>query len=263
MEMEIVEDAAVIETAAEIMTRPQTHLTETELLLKMGVERNIDGANLEILIRLKNQEKAQFNKEQFEIDFSKMKSELPVIEKTAEARDANEKVMYKFAPLEDIQQACDPIISKYRFAYHWEESYIPETKSKRVTFFLTNHNHTQTNYFDVPDIEGNKMINPIQIAGIKSSYGKRYTFTAGLGVVLKGEDDDATSFTIDEMKKYAPEIVAFDECETEAQLRKYWGYVWKDEKYTLDDRRSLGVLKDIRKEEIKKESATTKKEVKK
>ena len=35
------------------------------------------------------------------------------------------------------------------------------------------------------------MQNAIQIAGAQSTYGRRYTFVAGFGIVLEGEDSDA------------------------------------------------------------------------
>ena len=48
-------------------------------------------------------------------------------------------------------------------------------------------------------------MNPVQTAGAMSTYGRRYTFIAGFGVVIEDEDTDAT---FDDGVKYADYINA-------------------------------------------------------
>ena len=230
-EMEIVNEDKELD-----VSRPKDLAVQSETgkLLQMAVDKDLDVEKLEKLIDLKNREMERECKQDFEQHFSVMKSKLPVIKKTAAATDDNNNVMYKFAPLEELQEKCDPIITEHGFSYHWEESYIQETQSKRVTFFLSGYGYTRSNYFDVPDIPGNKRTNPIQVAGIKSSYGKRYTYTSGLGLVITGEDDDANALTFADAIEYADQIVWIKTCKTSEDLKGVWSKIYAELKKNND-----------------------------
>ena len=192
--------------------------SESGLLLQMAIDKDLDVDKLEKLIDLKVKEEERLCKKDFELHFSEMKAELPVIEKSKEVKDDKGNHMYNFAPLAEIQSLCDPIIASYKFGYYWDESYIPETKSKRVTFYLSGYGYTKSNYFDVPDIQSNKWANPIQTGGIKSSYGKRYTFESGLGLIVKGIDTDGVHLTFNDGVEYAEQIVWLKSCTTREDL---------------------------------------------
>lgn len=202
--------------------------SESAALLKLAIDKDLDVDKLEKLIDLKVREEARQCKKDFELHFSKMKAELPIIEKTEEVTDDKGNHMYNFAPLAEIQTLCDPTIAKYKFSYYWDESYISETKSKRVTFYLSGYGHTKSNYFDVADIQSNKWANAIQTGGIKSSYGNRYTFCSGLGLIIKGVDTDGIHLTFDDGVQYSKQVDQINNCNTKEELIETWKSVWKN-----------------------------------
>ena len=213
----------------------QPELSETGMLLQMAMkESDIDIDKFKLILELKNQEEDRKCQKEFENAFALMKSELPVIEKGTKALDKEGKVMYRFAPLEDLQEACDPVLSKYKFSYHWEESFVESTKSKRVTFFLSGYGHTRSNYFDSAEIAINKYANAIQTAGIQASFGKRYSLQSGLGLIVKGIDDDAVSLTFNDAVEYSQQISWLKSATTQKDLKDVWGRLYQDLKKSGD-----------------------------
>lgn len=231
MEMEVVNDDKELE-----VSRPKDLAiqSETGALLKMAVDKDLDIGKLEKLIELKNREEERACKRDFELHFTQMKAELPIIEKDTEAKDQNGKTMYKFAKLESLQEACDPIITTHGFCYHWDESHVEATKSKRITFFLSGYGHTRSNYFDSPEIPSNKFANAIQTAGIQASFGKRYSMIEGLGLIVKGVDNDANHLTFNDAIEYADQIVWLKSCNTPEDLKGVWSKIYQELKKNND-----------------------------
>lgn len=161
-------------------TAPATR--EDALLAKV-----LESGNIEILerfIALRKSEEERQARLAFEEAFSRMRAELPGIAKKKD----NGATKSKYAPIEDIQRACDPVIHKHGFSYSWREEAIPD--GKRVILDISGFGHTKSNYFDCPKIVTNAAQNAIQAAGAMSTYGRRYTFIAGFGVIIEGEDSD-------------------------------------------------------------------------
>jgi len=155
----------------------------TDKMLALILEKN----NIEVFreyIALRNAEEDRRARIAFEEHFSKMRAELPGVAKKKD----NGATKSKYAPVEDIQRACDPVIHAHGFSYSWREEAIPE--GKRVWMDISGYGHTRSNFFDCPKISGNNAQNPIQVAGAMSTYGRRYTFISGFGIIVEGEDSD-------------------------------------------------------------------------
>lgn len=168
---------------------------------------------IEKLIGMKNAEEDRQAKLAFETAFAKMRAELPAIPKSKEVKRTNGQHMYNYAPLEDIQKLCDPVLRAHGFAYAWREEAIPD--GKRVWFDLFGHGHTRSNFFDAPLLgakmssTGGEIANAVQTARMTSSYAKRNSMVDGLGLVIEDEDDDASTLDIDaELKATLAEIEA-------------------------------------------------------
>lgn len=168
---------------------------------------------IEKLIAMKNSEEDRQSKIAFEDAFAHMKAELPTIQKSKEVKRAGGQHMYNYAPLEDIQKVCDPILRNHGFAYAWREEAIAD--GKRVWFDLFGHGHTRSNFFDAPLLaekksnSGGEIVNAVQAARMTSSYAKRNSMVDGLGLVIEDEDNDASTLDIDEeLKKTLAEIEA-------------------------------------------------------
>lgn len=166
------------------------------------LEKVLESGNIEVLkefIALRAQEEARQARIAFEEHFARMRAELPRIQKSKDV-EIRGKRAYSYAPIEDIQKTCDPIIFKHGFTYSWREEAIPE--GKRVWLDIMGYGHTKSNYFDSPRLdpitsrEGFNVTNVVQMAGQMSTYGKRYSFVSGFGLIVEGEDDDGQTIEV-------------------------------------------------------------------
>jgi hypothetical protein len=153
-------------------------------------------ALMEKLIAMKYADEDRQARLAFETAFAKMRASLPSIKKSKEVKTSAGKHMYDYAPLEEIQKTCDPILQAHGFSYSWREEAIEG--GKRVWFDLFAHGHTKSNCFDAPLLgakqsnSGGEIVNAVQAARMTSSYAKRNSMVDGLGLIIEDEDNDAT-----------------------------------------------------------------------
>jgi hypothetical protein len=154
------------------------------------------------LIAMRDAELARVSREKFETAFAKMRAALPIIKKSKEVTRSSGQHMYNYAPLEEIQKQCDPILRDNGFAYAWREEAIEG--GKRVWFDLFGFGHTRSNFFDAPLLgakqsnSGGEIVNAVQAARMTSSYAKRNSMVDGLGLIIEDEDTDGATIEIDE-----------------------------------------------------------------
>ena len=168
-------------------------------------------AVLERLMAIKEHTEERQSRLAFETAFAKMRAQLPAIKKTKEVKTYGGKHMYDYAPLDEIQRTCDPILQSHGFSYSWREEAIEG--GKRIYFDLFGYGHTKSNFFDAPLLgaqtsnEGKEVTNAVQAARKTSSYAKRNSMVDGLGLIIEDEDDDANlDLTDDELKKTLADI---------------------------------------------------------
>jgi len=118
----------------------------------------------------------------FTSSFAKMQPALPAIERKGKSHNA------KYARWEDIAESIMPVLAKYGFGLSFRLT--DGDKHIRVTCVLSHEGgHSEETSHSFPfDTSGGK--NAIQAIGSASSYGKRYTATALLGIATRDEDDD-------------------------------------------------------------------------
>jgi hypothetical protein len=172
---------------------------EDQLLQTVLASGNVEV--LERFIALRNAEQDRGARLAFEEAFSKMRAELPSIKKSKEVKRTNGGHMYNYAPLEEIQKTCDPILQAHGFSYSWREEAIQE--GKRVWFDLFGFGHTKSNCFDAPLLgakqsnSGGEIVNAVQAARMTSSYAKRNSMVDGLGLIIEDEDTDGATIELD------------------------------------------------------------------
>ena len=187
----------------------------TDILIELAIQHGADVDKLERLIALKNSEEARRAKLEYDRHFAEMQSEFTPVSKEKEARDQKDgKLLYKYAGLDQLQKLYGPIIAAHGFSYRWYEQAL-EGESKRVVLRISGYGHAEENYFDLPKAKA-PLMNDIQAAGSMSTYGRRYTFIAGLGVII--DDDDDGRADIETTLDCAEELKALTECETAANL---------------------------------------------
>lgn len=217
-------------------------------LLAMAVEKNLDVDKLEKLIALRNAEIERQNQEAFETHFAAMQADLITVRKEKAAKDGSGKTMYKYAPLELLQEVNGPVIAKHGFSYSWREEAIPE--GKRVVMRISGWGHSKETSFDVPMVQGTQRMNAVQVAGAMSSYGMRYTFKAGFGIVVADEDQDAIELTAGQAMDYSAQLATIANCKTMADLQGAWAEVWKTVGNDTLGKRVLTEAKDKKKAEL-------------
>jgi len=215
---------------------PRTATKEDRLLETVLASGNIEV--LERYIALRKSEEERQARVVFEEHFAKLRADLKPVVKQKE----NTFLRSKYAPLETLQAVCDETIFKHGFSYTWREEAISE--GKRIWMDITGYGHSKSNYFDTPNMEplksneGKQVTNILQARGIQSTYGQRYTFKAGFGIVIAGEDTDGERLDEGSLEmdlreyiktgKLNPEAVAIIEKELSkaepdiAKLRNYW-----------------------------------------
>ena len=220
-------------------------------LIWMAVHGNADIDKLERLIELKNRQEEREAKREFDEHFAKMQAKLPIITKSKPVCDDNGDVVYKYAPIDAIQKQCDPIISEHGFSYRWREEMI-ET-GKRIILRISGYGHDEDTTFDVPPVQSNKWSNAVQAMGSMSTYGHRYTFVAGFGLTVEGEDDDGRE-DITLVLDNAEEFKALRECKTPEALLEVGAAIIKPVPKNSPKRKILEAEYRRLKEELSRET---------
>ena len=196
----------------------QPEVTESGRLVEMAINKDLDIDKLERVIALQLEMETRESKMLFDIHFSEMQKDFKPVQRTKKGYSNS------YAPLEDLQKQYSPVISKHGFSYRWKESTI-ET-GKRVTLIITGYGYTDSGTtFDVPKLEKTNQMNSIQVLASMSSYGKRYTFTSGFGIIIEDEDTDG-NLTFDDGVTYAEQVGWINSCKTKDDLVKTWKEVW-------------------------------------
>jgi len=212
-------------------------------LVRLAIEKDFDADKLEKIIALFNKQEDRRIREDFETVFAQMQSELPVITKSTKGHTN------KYAALENIQKACAPVLKKYGFSYRWREESLPGAQGKRIIFTISRKGYSVENSFDVPPLPTNAATNPVQAAGGMTSYGHRYTFTAGLGLILEGEDTDG-NYTMADIDAAEKHIAPIRNAKNRDELQRAFAMAWSA---TRDDKKTQALImaaKDTKKEEL-------------
>ena len=149
---------------------------------------------VEQLFKLYTQMDAERARRSYHAAFASMQPALPAVERKGKAHNS------KYARFEDIVDAIMPVLAANGFGLSFR---IAETAGKvSVTCILSHKDgHSENTSYAFPyDSSGSK--NAIQSIGSATSYGKRYTMNALLGIATRDEDDDGNAAcageTIDE-----------------------------------------------------------------
>lgn len=161
-------------------------------LIAAAVEKDLDVDKLERLIDMRNKELERQAKLDYDEHFAAMQLDYVPVGKSKAALDRDgRKVLYKYCPLEDILRVYQPIISKHGFSYRWSEETLTPTE-KRMWCIVAGYGHEERSYVDIPIQAASAFTNAVQQRGSATTYGKRYSFIDAFGVIIDGEDDDAT-----------------------------------------------------------------------
>lgn len=180
-------------------------------LVALAIHQGLDVEKLRALIEMRNAQEEREAKRAFDNHFAEMQAEFDSVHRSKKGYD------YKYAPIEVLQKHYGPVIARHGFSYRWREEALPEGTGKRCILRISGWGHAEENFFDVPNITGTKQMNPIQVAGAMSTYGRRYTFIAGFGVIIDDEDPDGV--TNMDLGQYSEMVADLEGQDTEERLR--------------------------------------------
>lgn len=187
---------------------------------------NFDINALEKLMVMQNNAEDRQAKKAFNVDFSAMMGEIPVIAKTG----TNSHNGQKFAKLEDIVEIVRPILDKYGFSvtYKQDQQMLEGVKfePKNVFCMMTvtcvlkhrlGHEESNSMLLPIAMIQGQT---PIQAMGMGSTYGRRYTLMQALNIATAGQDNDGSIADFVQVAKSAKKTLKDDQLAKALQKSK-------------------------------------------
>jgi len=208
--------------------------------LMMEVIKSGQVDALERMIALREREDARQAALEFDRHFSVMQSEF------GSASRNKQGYKFRYAPIESLQLEFGPTIAKHGFSYSWSETQIEG--GKRVTMTISGYGSSRVNSFDVPALSGTDRMNEIQVAGAQSTYGRRYSFISGFGIIIADEDTDGDAvLNVDEFAKVAEQIT---ESASLDALAKIWKNIYPSVEGKPAALRYLVGVKDAMKEKL-------------
>jgi len=215
-------------------------------LVAMAIDRNLDTEKLQALIQMRNAQEERENKRAFDEAFVRMKADFSPVERVKQGDKA------KYAPIEAMQIQFDPIIHRHGFVYWWDEA-AQENGGILITLTISGHGHAKTNSKYLPPYEpqkgsssGKTIMNELQAEGVRSSYGRRYTFIAGFGVTVRDEDPDGEYV---KMERLLPHLDAIRTAESMDALKSAFASAYESHKDSMA-RKMITEAKDARKKEL-------------
>lgn len=158
---------------------------EAERLIAMAIDKKVDVESLARLLEMRKDLRAEKAKEAFDRAMASFQAECPTIERTKQGYN------YKYAPFEVIVEQVKPYLSQHGFSYMFDTE---EATNAVIVLCHIKHTggHSETSRATV-DKETTTKMNASQQIGSVMTYGKRYAFVNGFGLVLRNEDNDAQS----------------------------------------------------------------------
>lgn len=180
-------------------------LSEDPTVMLMQMAKDLDVDKLQRLIDMRNAQEEREAKREFDLHFAEMKAELPAIGRVKQGDKA------KYAPIEEMQRQCDPVIARHKFSYSWNEVEREDGKLE-IILSISGYGYSKINIKVLPVYEpdkgresGKSIMNSLQAEGVRSSYGRRYTFINGFGLTVEDEDTDGS---YEDALKYAEQVMA-------------------------------------------------------
>ncbi len=161
-----------------------------EFLDRAARDPNVDVAKMTALMDMQERTLARRAEQEFNEAFTAMTQEMPRIRKN---RDVviKDKKQYSYATWDGIFDTIGPILQKHGFSLSFDTAPRQgEGGGITVTGTLLHRSgHKRAASIPIP-LENSGSKNNVQGVGSSFSYGKRYTTTMLLNLVVEGDDDD-------------------------------------------------------------------------
>lgn len=165
-----------------------------EVLIVKAIDKGLPVETMERLLAMRRELKAEWAREEYFKALANFQEACPEIKKTKPVYNKNSTtVRYHYAPLEDIVKQCKDLLKENGFSYIIKTE---QTEKSVKTINEMHHiaGHTEESTLTIPiDSADYLHMNAAQQVASARTYGKRYTFCDGFGILTGDEDDDAQS----------------------------------------------------------------------
>lgn len=155
------------------------------MIERIAAQPDVPVERIEQLFKLYTQMDAERARRAYHAAFAQMQPALPAIERRGKAHNS------RYARFEDVVGAVMPVLASNGFGMSFRIHEHPGKVSVTCILSHRDGHSEQTEYAFPYDTSGSK--NAIQAIGSATSYGKRYTMNALLGIATKDEDDDGNA----------------------------------------------------------------------
>ncbi len=183
--------------APERMAQPVEQQSETAAVLSMierlAREPSVDIDRVERMMNLHRDMRREQAFSEFNVAMARIKSELPQVVRDAE----NSHTKSRYARLETISAAADPIISKHGISLSFGTDDSPLQNHYRVVCDVSLGAHTKRYHLDTPadgvGSGGKANKTAVQALGSALSYSRRYLKLMIFDIALTNEDNDGNA----------------------------------------------------------------------
>ena len=187
----MIDKKAVATTKKKALTKKVPDEMSVEGLIKIALNKNSSIEVMERLLAMRQ----KLRDEQAEIEFrgamSKFQGGCPIIEKKKTVYNKDGKtVRFKYAPIEDILESIQPILSECQLSYDIDTEISSNPSGIKVTVKAYHlYGYSKESKFWVP-IDKDSYMTDQQRWASAQTYAKRYAFCNAFGILTGDEDND-------------------------------------------------------------------------
>ena len=165
-----------------------------ETIIQSAVQSGRPASELKELLDFARQLDADKARKAFNAAFAAFKAECPAIQRKHDSqfktvdRNGVQRVR-KFADLEDIARAVDPVLAKHGLSYSWGETKVEAGLMSVPCIVAHDGGHSISGSFPVP-VDSKAGCSDAQKYGIAHTYARRYSLVSVLGLTSVDEDND-------------------------------------------------------------------------
>lgn len=162
---------------------------QTFALLQQAVQAGTSPESLEKLLDLQERVLSRNAQAAFTAALAQFQARCPAIQKLKEVKDRSGRLMYRFAPLEDIVAQIRGLLAELGLSFSFDSD-TDGAGGTTVTCTIRHAaGHAERCKVAVPATSGHNT-NASQNMGIQLTYGKRYALIGALGITTADEDAD-------------------------------------------------------------------------
>jgi hypothetical protein len=217
----------------DIIEKPSTDIAcatqaeQTFALLQQAITAGTSPETLEKLVALQERIMSHDARAQFVRALSQFQAQCPAIVKRKTVKDRSGRLLYAYAPLEDIVATVRPLLADLGLSYSFDSDTDENGKITVTCTIRHEAGHEERTVVAIPNTQGHNT-NAAQNAGIALTYGQRYAFCGALGITTADEDQDGNSEKLKPITaEQAADLIALV-IETGSDLDKFLAYLRVD-----------------------------------